>query len=191
MGPSRGKVDWTLETLTGRFVEVSAGAAGSPLTIAFRMVLEAQRKGEPVAWITRRDSTFYPPDAASTGVDLAVLPVVRVANAAQAAGVADLLLRSGAFTLVVLDLGPRPELSIPAQTRLVGLAKQHDTALLCLTEKGDEQASLGSLVSLRAHTDPRRREGERYRCAVRVLKDKRRGPGWAHAEVVHGPDGLC
>ena len=191
MGPSRGAEAWTLETLTGRFVEISASAAGSPLTLAFRLVLEAQRKGDPVAWITRRDATFYPPDAAAAGIDLDVVPVVRVPGTPEAAGAADLLLRSGAFALVTLDLGPRARLSIQAQTRLVGLAKQHETALLCLTEKGDEHASLGSLVSLRAHAAPRRRDGERFRCAVRVIKDKRRGPGWTHAEVVHGPDGLC
>jgi len=191
MGPSRGAADWTLGALAGRFAEISAGAAGSPLSIAFRLVLEAQRRGEPVAWITRRDATFYPPDAAEAGVDLAALPVVRVPGTPEAAGAADLLLRSGAFALVVLDLGPRANLSIPAQTRLVGLAKQHETALVCLTEKAGEHASLGSLVSLRAHAEPRRRDGDRFRCPVRVIKDKRRGPGWTHAEVVHGPDGLC
>jgi recombination protein RecA len=184
-------VDWTLGTLSGRFVELSADAAGAPLTLAFRLVLEAQRGCEPVAWITRRDATFYPPDAADTGIDLAALPVVRVDGPPQAAGAADLLLRSGAFALVVLDLGPAAHLSIPAQTRLVGLAQQHDAALVCLTEKADDRPSLGSLVSLRAHADPRRREGERFRCPMRVVKDKRRGPGWTHAEVVHGPDGLC
>ena len=99
-------------------------------------------------------------------------------------------MRSGAFGLLVLDLGAGASLPLPAQTRLVGLAKQHDTALICITEKEGDRPSLGSLVSLRAHTARTRHERDRFRCEARVLKDKRRGPGWKHTEVCHGPDGL-
>jgi recombination protein RecA len=60
-----------------------------------------------------------------------------------------------------------------------------------LTEKPENQASIGSLVSLRAHTYPIRRKGRHYQCRARIIKDKRQGPGWSHAEVYHGPDGLC
>jgi recombination protein RecA len=70
------------------------------------------------------------------------------------------------------------------------LAKQYDTALICVTEKGSDRPSLGSLVSLRAHAVRTRRREDRFRCEVRVLKDKRRGPGWKHTEVCRAPDGL-
>ena len=181
---------FSLATFAGRFAEISSDAAGAPLTLTFRLVLEAQRKGEPVAWIGRRECPFFPPDVADAGVDLGALPVVWAPDALAAARAADLLLRSGAFGLVVVDLGARARLAIPAQTRLAGLAKQHDVALVLLTEKDGGRASLGSLVSLRAHAVRVGHDAEQYRCEARALKDKRRGPGWRHAEVFRGPDGL-
>jgi recombination protein RecA len=181
---------WELAAFNGRFGEVSGDPAGAPLTLVFRLVLEAQKAGEPVAWVGRRDGVFFPPDVADAGVDLAALPVVWTPDTMAAARAADLLIRSGGFGLVVMDVGARANLPIHAQTRLSGLAKQHDTALICVTEKEDQRPSLGSLVSLRAHTARTERQEDRYRCEVHVLKDKRRGPGWRHTEVCRGPDGL-
>jgi len=183
--------EWRLATFAGRFAEISGDRAGAPLALVFRLVREAQRAGEPVAWIGRRDSVFFPPDVAAAGVDLAALPVVWAPAPLAAAQAADLLVRSGAFGLVILDLGARARLPIAAQTRLVGLAKKYDTALVCITEKEDDRPSVGSLVSLRAHVVRTERDEDRYRCEARVLKDKRRGPGWEHMEVCRGPDGLC
>jgi recombination protein RecA len=182
--------EWRLAAFAGRFAEVSGDEAGASLTLVFRLVYEAQSRGEPVAWVGRWESSFFPPDVADAGIDLAALPVVRTQDSLAAAGAADLLVRSGAFGLLVLDIGPRASLPLPAQTRLVGLAKQHDTALICVTEKNGDRPSLGSLISLRAHTGRARPERDRFRCEARVLKDKRRGPGWKHTEVCHGPDGL-
>src|SRR3972149_1334507 len=110
----------------------------------------AQRQGEPAAWITREESTFYPPDMAEGGVDLDALVVVRVPGSLAVARAADRLVRSGGFGLVVLDLGVNAEIPTPLQSRLAGLAQKHHTALLCLTEKSSGAPSLGSLVSLRA-----------------------------------------
>ena len=185
--PVRG---WGLEAFRGRLCEISGNAGGAPLTMAFRLVYEAQRAGEPAAWVGRHDSTFYPPDVSATGVDLAALAVAWAPDLRSAAGAADLLLRSGAFGLVLLDVGAGPRLSIPAQTRLAGLAKQHRTALVCLTEKEDDRPSLGSLVSLRVHAVRGERDEGRFRCEILAVKDKRGGPGWKHEEVCRGPDGL-
>jgi recombination protein RecA len=179
-----------LEALAGRLAEISAGAAGAPLTSAFRLVLDAQRRREPVAWIGRKESPFFPPDAAEAGVDLAALPVVWAFDATAAAGAADLLVRSGAFGLVVMDLGARDFLPIPVQARLAGLARQHGAAVVCLTEKDGGRPSMGSLVAVRAHAARTGREKDRYRCETRVLKDKGGRPGSLHAEACRGPDGL-
>jgi recombination protein RecA len=187
----RAPARWQLSAFVGRFGEVSGGEAGACLSLVFRLVLEAQRQGEPVVWVGGRESVFFPPDVAETGVDLAALPVVRTSGSLAAARAADYLVRSGAFGLTVLDLGARASLPLRAQTRLVGLAKKHDTALLCITEKEDDRPSLGSLVSLRAHVVRTQREGDRFHCEARVLKDKRSGPRWGHTEVCRGPDGLC
>jgi recombination protein RecA len=155
------------------------------------LVLDAQRRGEPVAWIGRKDAPFYPPDVADAGVDLAALAVVWSGNAIAAAKAADLLVRSGAFGLVVLDLGGEARLSMHATSRLAMLARQHDAAIVCLTDKEAARPSLGPLVSLRAHTASRARgEGGHFRCMASALKDKRWGKIWNIAEVCRGPDGL-
>lgn len=177
--------------LAGRFTEVSADSSGAPLTLVFRMVLAAQRHKEPVVWIGRKDSCFYPPDAAEAGVDLAALPVVWAPDPLGSARAADLLLRSGAFGLVIVDLGAGAHWPSHVQTRLAGLARQHEAALICLTEKESDRPSIGSLVSLRVQAVRGSREEGRFHCEARVIKDKRHGPGWRHAEVCRGPDGLC
>lgn len=181
---------WSLPVVAGRLAEISGSESTAALTVVFRLVLEAQREKEPTAWIARPDGSFFPPDVAETGVDLDALAVIRADGVLAGARAADYLVRSGAFGLVVMDLGADARLPVPAQTRLAGLAKRHDTALVCITEKPDHRPSLGSLVSLRAHAAKTERREDRYRCEVRILKDKRRGPGRRHAEVCRGPDGL-
>jgi len=103
---------------------------------------------------------------------------------------AERLLRSGAFGLVLIDLGKDPNLPAALQSRLLGLAQHHHSALVCLTQKAEETPSLGSLVSLRAHAVRSWLGQERFVCEARVRKDKRRGPGWSQSEVYRGPLGL-
>ncbi len=189
--PSQTPADWSLAMFAGRFAEISGSEASAALTLVFRLLHEAQRKNEPVAWLAHPSGTFFPPDVAETGVDLKSLAVIWVQESIQAARAADHLLRSGAFGLLVLDLYIDARLPIPVQTRLAGLAKRHDTALLCLTRKETHRPSIGSLVSLRAAATRGAGEQGRYRCEVQVLKDKRKGPGWKYTEVCHAPDGLC
>lgn len=187
---------WTLATLRGRLVELSARGATAALTTAAELVLEAQRAEDPVAWIvpwidTHHTGTFYPPDLADSGVDLAALVVVRAPSAVASARSAERLLRSGAFGLVVLDLTAVPLDRWPDQTlgRLVALAQAHDAAVVCITEKTPDTGSLGSLVSLRAEA-LRGRVGGEFEVTIRALKDKRRGPGWTHRLKARGPSGL-
>src|SRR3990172_3895066 len=181
---------WTLPEVAGRLVEISAAGASAALTIAFGLVLQAQKRGEPVGWVTSAASSFYPPDVAKNGIDLAALVVVRLSGADGVARAGEKLLRSGGFGLVVLDLGAA-DIPVPLQTRLTGLAHRHHTALACLTEKERRTFSLGSLVSLRAHAEKKRVAESRFACTLRVLKDKRRGPTWSHEEFYSGPAGLC
>ena len=229
-GPAGGPLrSWRLAALAGRLAELSSREGAAGLTLAFSLVLDAQRAGEPVAWLTADASAFFPPDAARGGVDLDALVVVRLPAAGQLPRAAEHLARSGAFGLLVLDLGEAARVPVPMQMRLLGLARQHEAAVLFLTRKGGGDASLGSLVSLRAEAgqapagqaageDARRTgagafgaeagqvsaagpdpagEGARrfgsgaFTCTVRVLKDKRSGPGWQHVEECRGPDGLC
>lgn len=90
--------------------------------------------------------------------------VVRPPVPSRAAWCADLLLRSGAFGLVVLDGGPRLERSIAA--RLAGLAREKDAALVLLA--GEEHG--GTVMSaLRLAV---RRERRRWRRVVAITVQK-------------------
>jgi recombination protein RecA len=180
---------WSLAGLAGRLCELSADQGGAVLSAAMSVVLDTQLAGDPVAWVSATSAVFFPPDAAACGVDLAALVVVRAGDARSAGRSADVLLRSGAYGLVVLDLGTSAALPTPLQGRLVQLAQKHDAAVLCLTNKPPDEASLGSLVSLRGQVTRRRVDGG-FVCGIRALKDKRRGPNWTWQEVRRGPDGL-
>ena len=192
LAPERTAVPfrWTRAALAGRFTELSVREASAALTWAFDLVWDAQREGEPAAWIGDRESAFYPPDVAGNGVDVEALAVVRVAKKWDIPRAAERLARSGAFGLIVLDLGRRAVIPAPLQGRLVQQARRHDIAILCLTEKVGRASSLGSLISLRAEAGRHRNGGEGFTCALAVSKDKRHGPGWSHQEVRHGPPGL-
>ena len=182
---------WTSAALGGCLAELSGDPGAPSLTLAFGLVRQVQQQGEPVAWLARTDSTFYPPDAAAGGVDLAALPVIRLAAMRQRLQAAEQLARAGAFGLLVIDLGACRDLPLAAQTRLADQALAHGTLILCLTAKTEHQPSLGSLVAVRGHARRVRRAEDRFACRVQALKDKRRGPGWTDEEWCHGPDGLC
>ncbi len=195
---------FSFEALRGRFIELCCTRGTSAtLTVAMGLVLEAQRASEPVAWITRRETSFYPPDVVECGVDIGALAVIRVPDNASASRAAERLLRSNAFGLVILDLGApdcvierngasragTKALSVANQGRLVSLAQQADSLVACITSKKRAAESMGSLISLRADAS-RKRDGEGFCITLRVLKDKRRGPGWSRSERAKGPAGL-
>jgi len=182
---------WGIEALAGRLSELSGFGPTARLSLTASLVCEAQHAGETVAWVTNRRSTFFPPDAAASGVALARLPVVFAPDAPAAARAAWRLVQSGGFGLVVLDLvGGDAEVPIPLQSRLTSAAKAHGAAVVFVTEKAADRASLGSLVSLRCEADRKEEGTGRFLCTARALKDKRRGPGWTYTEVRRGPAGL-
>ena len=184
-------VRWGFEAFAGRLSELSGVGSTARLSLAIGLVCEAQRTGETAAWVTNRRSTFFPPDAAKSGADLVRLPVVFAPDAPAAARAAWRLIQSGGFGLVVLDLvGSSAEVPIPLQSRLTGAAQAHGAAVVFVTEKAADRASLGSLVSLRCEAHREAAGGGRFLCTARALKDKRRGPGWTYTEVRCGPAGL-
>ncbi|MBI3448618.1 MAG: recombinase A [Acidobacteria bacterium] len=200
-GASRAgsRAEWRLAEMAGRLSEICGRGGSAALTLAFRAVLDAQRQQEIAAWVTGPRSCFFPPDAAAAGVDLDALAVARVPDAPAIGRAADHLARSGAFGLVVLDVGSA-EVPTPMLSRLLGLAQKHGTAILFLTEKPARAPSLSSLVSLRGEASRSRikegraegggSEGGRFRCELHIVKDKRRARAWSHAEVCRGPAGL-
>jgi recombination protein RecA len=161
--------EWNLPQVAGRFAEISGSKATAVLTLAFGLVLDAQKHGEPVSWATSTESSFYPPDAAQLGIDLAALVVVRVPKADAIARAGEKLLRSGGFGLVLLDLGVT-DIPTPLQSRLTGLAHHHHTALVCLTDKDSKVFSLGSLVALRVYAERKRVGKNEFACSLSVLE---------------------
>jgi len=182
---------WSLDSLSGRFLEISSSGQSVSITAAASLILESQLRGEPAAWVAVGESIFFPPDFDQCGIDLDSLPVVRVPRALSASRVADRLLRSGSFGVIVLDLGTDIDMRIAVQVRLAALAKKHRTALVCLTQKEPAVPSLGPLVSLRAQGAIHKTGFNRFTWELEILRDKRRGLEWRHTEVCRGPDGLC
>ena len=181
---------WSLDAVAGRFVELTGGPQSAALTTATGLIVEAQQRAQLAAWIVGTRSCVYPPDWAASGVDLRALPVVRARDMYAAARAADRLMRSRAFSIVVIDIGTLANVSFSMQTRLGGLAKGTGTTLISITSH-KRQRNGGSLVSLRGDTEKRRIGDDCFSCAITSVKDKRTNPGWTHEEVCSGTDGLC
>ena len=182
-----------LAACAGRLVELSSTESSALLTTACRLVLDAQQNGDYVAWITLGGSTWFAPDVADIGIDLDALIVIRANTVVDAARAADELVRANAFGLIVIDMGTgaRTErLPAAAVTRLSGLALRHDMAIVFLTSKSSDTASLSSLISLRVETHSLPCGAGQFRIRIQVVKDKRQGPGAMHEEVCRGPAGL-
>ena len=180
---------WGLAATAGRLVEVAGAEDSAALTMAARLVLDAQRAGEQTAWVAPAGSLFFAPDIHESGVDLDALVMVRVRDAAGGARAADKLVRSGSFGLVVLDVGSDQRVPIPLLARLASLAQRNHTAVVFLTQSTGT-SSLGSLISLRVRARRQRVAADRFRCWLEVLKDKRRGPTWGYEEVCRGAPGM-
>ncbi|MCP4675761.1 MAG: recombinase A [Deltaproteobacteria bacterium] len=193
---AHSKAEWNRADLSGRLVELCGKDASAVLTAAFGLVLDAQQEGETVAWITPSGSLFFPPDAAEGGVDLDALAVIRVPDPTDVPKAADKLARSGALGLIVLDLqepGSKqrgPSVPMPLQSRLMGLAQKHDTAIVFLSYKTEAASSLSSLISLRGRALRTRVGKNEFQIEMRITKDKHRAPNWRHTEMCRGPAGM-
>lgn len=198
---------WSPAALAGRLVELSSEAGAGALTWAMALAVQVQATGRPVAWVQTAAASFYPPDAAANGVALEALAVVRVLDAAAVGRAAERLARCGGFGLVALDLGRTGALPAALAGWLVQHALRHGSIVLCVTEKPARAPSLGSLVSLHARAGRRRRPepaaaprgpsgapadeaGGRFVCTLRMVKDKRHGPGREEEQGCDGPPGL-
>lgn len=127
----------------GRLTEV-LGAPGSGVTTLLRRLVRGALAGG--AWVAVVDATrtLAPRDWAALAPH--GLWVVRPDDPARAAWCADVLLRSGAFGLVVLD--GAPVLARAVAMRLLQLARDADAALVC-TGAGTRASDLGGALRLR------------------------------------------
>ena len=150
----------------GRLTELVGAAGSGRTTVLRRLVAATVAQGASVA-IVDAACTLDPRDwestaltrvvplaqlrtggAAAWGVarDASRLVVVRPTDAARGAWCADVLLRSGAFALVVLD--GAPAMSRAIAVRLMGLARERDAAFVVSGAPG-QATQLGGAVRLR------------------------------------------
>ena len=154
------------------------GARGGGKTTLLRQVVDAAiARGLWVAYVDAA-RTLAPRDWARTARagDGTALWMVRPARAARGAWCAELLLRSGAFALVVLD--GAPPLADAVAVRLARLARESGVALVVAAEDDRAAAALGGALRLRVARRARRVE-------VTVEKGGRR----TTVEVWHGRSG--
>ncbi|MFN0099041.1 MAG: hypothetical protein ACKVS7_10235 [Gemmatimonadaceae bacterium] len=133
----------------GRLTELLAPAGAGKTTIARALVTATIRGGGGVAWIdaTRTlDPRDFTPAGTLTMAEVDALWVVRPGEPSRGPWCADLLLRSGAFALVVLDSAP--VLPRAVAVRLTQLARESDAALLLLGE-GTRASEVGGALRLR------------------------------------------
>ena len=144
--------------------------------MAVAAVLQTQTEGDTAAWVQWEDGPLFPPDLAESGVDLSALVVVHVPSRAGGHGIpkaAEILLRSGGFGLVVLDL----RLATPPGlwlSRFLGLARQHRSRVVLITSSGGRTIALGSVISLKI-APTRVRSGDGFVVQQKLVKDKLRG----------------
>lgn len=200
----------------GKLIEISGLGASARLTTAVALVRQAQLEGETTAWIQPAGGPLFPPDLAESGVDLDALIVVHVPEDRGSAGIAraaELLLRSGAYGLCVLDISapppPRPAPAEPDpgdmpekpgprglrgtawQARLAGLARLHHSRVVLLTRGSARRDSLGPMVGLRVQPRRERRGVGVFAVRPEVLKHKGAAPAAPLWELRRGPWGLA
>jgi hypothetical protein len=141
----------------GRLTEV-VGTSGT-LTLLRQVVQAAVERGEWVAYIDA-SRTLAPRDW--SGLDDRRLWIVRPPAATRGAWCADVLLRSAAFSLVVLDSAPTVSRAIAV--RLIGLARDSNAAFVVT---GAANATrLGGAVRLHVHR-------QRHRLRISIEKGLR------------------
>ena len=151
----------------GRLTELVGAPGSGKTTIVRQMVERAVNDGWWVAYVdaartlTPRDWTHVS-DSARDG-----LWVVRPRDAARGAWCADVLLRSGAFALVVLD--GAPVLARGVAVRLTRLARDADAAFLVLGDDAKASELAGSLrLRVARQQQPPREADPRRRSIGRV-----------------------
>jgi hypothetical protein len=133
----------------GRVTEIIGTRSGGKTTLARRLVAQAIARGEPVAVIDG-SRTLAPRDWAPLA-RAGVMWMVRPKSAKRAAWCADVVLRSGAFGLVVLD--GAPPLSSGTAARLTRLARDAGAALVVVGDahRATQFSALRIVVARRAH----------------------------------------
>jgi hypothetical protein len=173
----------------GRLCELAGPRSSGKATLALAAAARASSAGKLVAWVDG-PGELYPPAAAALGVELARLLVVRPRVRGRDAGLAvaragEILARSRAFALVVLDLGAGVTMTDRAAARLRLAAHECGVTLCALSGRPGAvpHAGLSAQVASHRETD----ELARRRLDVEVA----RGGAPARARVSLGAPALA
>ena len=179
---------------SGRLIElISERGPSSGSSVAAFALREAQREGSLVAWIEYEEGTLFPPDLAAAGLDLGSLLIVRTPTTGGAIAIAkaaEILLRTGAFGALALDLSalkrPRGEAFL---ARLAALAREHSARVLILRSSRAE-SSLGASIALRLDAQRVRIARGRFRIEMSALKNKIGQPPPRIFRTFGAPEGI-
>ncbi len=177
-----------------RLVEISGDNRAFKRTVAVSALLQAQQQGETSAWIQYDGGTLYPPDLHVSGVDFRGLAVVQIPQKESPFSLfkaAELLLRSGAMGLVVVDLGEAKLRNTDTawQGRLLSLSREHHCTVVLMTDKTSKVGSLGPLISLRIEPQWHRVSRGRFAVEYVYLKNKIGAPE-PPPQILRAPWGL-
>jgi hypothetical protein len=117
----------------GRIVEVAGAWSSGKTTLLFGAMAQVTARRQLCAFVDGRGE-LYPPAAAALGVDLDRLLVVRP-PARGAARAGEIVARSAAFPLVVLDLPEDERIDEPAAARLRAAVNGTNVVVAALTSR--------------------------------------------------------
>ena len=201
VGPSHrltppGNRNFSLSGLAGQVVEFSGWDNPAGMSLAASLLRECQQQEGIGAWISSRGddggTLFFPPDFERSGVDCRRLPVLWAASAPDAFSIAEKLMRSRGFGMLVLDLTglrhPRPAGGLG---RLYRAARDSGCLALCLTRRRPGEASLDPMVFVHGQAAfLAAEEGGSYDVSLTVQKDKHHAPGRTLRRRYGSPAGL-
>lgn len=150
----------------GRITELSGRCSVGRTALAAQVVAAATRRGETVAWIDPTDR-LEPESLTGAGTQLGRVLWVRPLTPPDALRAADLLLRTGGFGLIVLDLDVvAPPRTVGAWSRLRQAVEQARSVLLVWSNVRLVNGSAALVLELSA-------ECVRWRCGIgrRLLLD--------------------
>jgi recombination protein RecA len=188
MRASPGGGSWRLSNLAGILAEISEETACGALSFVTEIILEAQGRNEPVAWVAGVSSIWFPPDLADRGVDVPAVAVIRAGGENESLTAAEWLVRSGALGLVIVDADGEWKGSDASLGRILKLAERSQCAVIFLTRKSAREPSLGSRISLRGCVS--RSGSEPFHIAITTTKDKRSNSSSRQGRQYHGPSGM-
>jgi hypothetical protein len=184
-GPGGGS--WAYQNLVGVLAEVSEEVASGALSFVAEIILQAQSRNEPAAWVSGTESVFFPPDMSGRGIDLSALAVIRVGGQPESLTAVEWLVRSGALGLVIVDAQGRWTVTDACLGRLLKLAEKNQCAVVFLTRKRPEDPSLGSRISVRGCIGAGARP---FQVDLATVKDKRSNSSSRLSRQYYGPPGM-